>query len=600
MITITKNEFKINNRQPTTSSISSDGVLIAHGYQSGEILIINREKKSLVKKIRAFELPIRKIVFSPNSNNLTAISSSRNIKIWDTKTYDDITIISESETLIADIEFSPNSEIISFSSKDGYLYFWDINNATVIDKIKFDTAPLDITFSNDSEFLSLVFGRKIFLWSIEKKESLAAISAPSDSLIYTSKFSPDGLTLAAKMYDNSLAIWDIAELKLHYILSNELKKSSIVNSAPSAKKLVIGKNSGETSFWDFNNFSPIKSKSTLSTAKLIAVSSEGTKLIYKDKNSLSNTIYIYDLNTKESTPLINATKAVFSQNGEIIATTSHNDQITISIYNLLNKEEIKKISIDLNLLRDRTHLYPAGKGRDMFKGIPEAKNLNKHLEISVKFSPDSLYLAYITPDGKVNLSDVYGFSKDKNFQHTKTVNDFAFSPDGKVLTTVTNTGTQNWDIQSPKYSSNSKTIHLWDINTQKLIKSLSGHVLDVLSIEYLNDTTIITSSKDHTLRTWNIIDGKQTSLIFGDMTVITEIQKIRDELVVTKNSNSDYRIINTSNFQKILDKDTRLQWIKEEKQLNGFYIKDSTYTDDIVYSEFGQKLNWSEIHPLKE
>jgi WD40 repeat protein len=56
-------------------------------------------------------------------------------------------------------------------------------------------------------------------------------------------------------------------------------------------------------------------------------------------------------------------------------------------------------------------------------------------------------------------------------------------------------------------SSADKTIRIWNLNTGKLIKILSGHTNRVVSIVALDNAHLASASWDQTIRIWNIYNG---------------------------------------------------------------------------------------------
>lgn len=84
--------------------------------------------------------------------------------------------------------------------------------------------------------------------------------------------------------------------------------------------------------------------------------------------------------------------------------------------------------------------------------------------------------------------------------HKGMVQDAVFSPDGKLLLS----------------SGEDRTMKLWDVATNKLIRTYRGHGDRVFSVNFAPDgKRIVTTSFDGSFRVWNTATGKQTRRVRG-------------------------------------------------------------------------------------
>lgn len=84
--------------------------------------------------------------------------------------------------------------------------------------------------------------------------------------------------------------------------------------------------------------------------------------------------------------------------------------------------------------------------------------------------------------------------------HPNALNGVAFSPDGKLAATTT------WD----------KTIRIYDVATQQLLRSLEGHDTHVRSVVFSpDDTKLLSGSWDSTARVWDVLKGEEIRTLRG-------------------------------------------------------------------------------------
>lgn len=121
---------------------------------------------------------------------------------------------------------------------------------------------------------------------------------------------------------------------------------------------------------------------------------------------------------------------------------------------------------------------------------------------SIAFSPISQILAYGWSDGAISLSDIKTDEPPKTLAKSlgtmrHQVLCLAFSTDGMLLASGA------WD----------SNVRLWDLKTNKLLRTLTGHKSEVLSVAFSPDgKTLATCSKED-VRLWNIEGGHNRSII---------------------------------------------------------------------------------------
>jgi WD40 repeat protein/serine/threonine protein kinase len=160
---------------------------------------------------------------------------------------------------------------------------------------------------------------------------------------------------------------------------------------------------------------------------------------------------------------------------------------------------------------------------------PLPGDLSNHVR-SVAFSHDGKTLAAGMEVGSVFLWDVATRQLKRTLKAHTVAAFIAFSPDAKLLATVTGWGDRRlkvWDVaaEPPRvvldeqgdycvaFSSDGRTVaagsNLWDVPTGKLRATLQGHQGNVAAVAFAPDgQTVATASRERMVRLWDVATGK--------------------------------------------------------------------------------------------
>jgi COMPASS component SWD3 len=142
---------------------------------------------------------------------------------------------------------------------------------------------------------------------------------------------------------------------------------------------------------------------------------------------------------------------------------------------------------------------------------PLALTLTGHSKLvsAVTFSPDGKMIASVSSDKSIKLWDsITGIEIRTLTGHKDEINAIAFSPDGKILAS----------------GSSDRTIKLWNTATGQLIYSLSGHMASVQSLAFANDgTTLVSGGWDQKIKIWDVKNGVAIRTIQGHCDIINSL-----------------------------------------------------------------------------
>nr|WP_265276349.1 serine/threonine-protein kinase [Nostoc sp. KVJ3] len=128
---------------------------------------------------------------------------------------------------------------------------------------------------------------------------------------------------------------------------------------------------------------------------------------------------------------------------------------------------------------------------------------------ALAITPDSNTLASGSDDKTIKLWDLNTQKVLATLSgHSQAVKSVAFSPDGQILATA----------------SDDKTIKLWQVETLKEISTLLGHSHAVKSVAFSPDGQILASgSWDKTIKLWDINTGKEICTIAGHQLQVNSV-----------------------------------------------------------------------------
>lgn len=151
---------------------------------------------------------------------------------------------------------------------------------------------------------------------------------------------------------------------------------------------------------------------------------------------------------------------------------------------------------------------------------------------SLAFSPDNQLLASSSGDKTIKLWQLNNNELLRVFPgaHSDTIWSIAINQDGKTLVS----------------GSGDKTVKIWNLNTGELLRTLVGHTDAVFSVAISQDgQTVISGSGDKTVKIWNLNTGKLLRTLVGHTDAVRSVAiSPNGEIVASGSADNTVKIWN--------------------------------------------------------
>ena len=129
--------------------------------------------------------PIRGLAFSPGGDRIASASDDKTVKVWDTKTGEEVITITGHTASVLGVAFSPDGkQLASTSSGDKTMRIWDSRTGEQI-KVDQHSRPevRRLAFSPDGTRLAAITYGSYLLWDTQTWELIAEVRRTIDSFV---------------------------------------------------------------------------------------------------------------------------------------------------------------------------------------------------------------------------------------------------------------------------------------------------------------------------------------------------------------------------------------------------------------------------------
>ncbi len=430
--------------------------------------------------------------YSPDGTRL-AVASTIGVWLYDTQTHEELHFLTGHTEYVNTVDFSPDGKTLVSQSGDGEWIFpaitklWDVNTGELKATLtEHEGAVNSIVFSPDGETLAIAYNdNTIRFWDGVTGEPKSTLTGHRCKII---AFSPDGSRLVGGSVEE-IHFWDVATGELQLTFAAHANSIDALKYSPDGKMIASRGGDNNVCLWDAN------------TGEFLR--------IFRD-------------NTGDSS-------IDFSRDSKTLAIVSYDG--TIWLWNTHTGEQLKIIKWDTKL---------------------------KY----VQYSPDGKTYACYDDDGTMLLFNAKTGELLRTLKmpgHRQSVMDFRYSPDGRTLAVSSGYEIYFWDVPTGElqktitgyadvvstviYSPNEETLvslddilRIWDLGTQKLLKTLSLES-SIRRIAYSPDgETLACGTYDKTIVLWNVSEWKKRSVLEGHTNGISSVVFSPDGQVLASGS----------------------------------------------------------------
>ncbi|MCB0194349.1 MAG: hypothetical protein KDJ65_20530 [Anaerolineae bacterium] len=349
---------------------------------------------------------VRTIALSKNNlsnGNISKLAAGSNDEVWiwnDPNKTPQLLMEDEPFMEVADhLTFSKSGQMLAgalnysgIPSFNEGVNLWDLSDPAlspppdmVLPQSSIITAPINsLAFSQDEQMLAAGIGYRyndttigaVLLWNLNSPDEEPTIVQNSAVIVDVVKFSPDGQFLIAGNEDESIRIWDAGKInevpKILNIPSsnNDISRSGIndISINPDKRQLLVATTSGLVWAWDLDKLEEpqlvLDKENKMYWKKF---SPDGQILAGIRTASESNVIFLIDLADPNGS-LIPVTSYLeflasvdFSSDGQILATSSSDGTIKLSLTKTENLADLVCQQVRRNLTRQEWEAYFSGQ-----------------------------------------------------------------------------------------------------------------------------------------------------------------------------------------------------------------------------------------------
>lgn len=503
--------------------------------------LIKINEMSSGKELRTFsgnDGRVNYVCFDNSGNYIASSLNSGDLKVWEISTGNLISNFKVNDNL-SGFGFCLNNSKIAYINEDTKLCTkkWNDNSESKIFENVYGLIKIKV--SNDSKSVyTLDCKGNIFQFNLENGEEIMRKQLFSEFLYPTSEIeisSKENL-IAIAFADNTVKIYNSADFSLYANIKGFSNRIQDVKFSFFSENLICVDASNATKIWDIKRKKEIKNLvSGIFAPNCISPHPFEAVFLVNDgkvvKYTKENTGEILKIYEAKANKIVNM---AYDQKGKYIASATND--ISIKLWNLKENKIDKVINgfFPVAFSNNGELLASMGIGSaslsiivsDVYSGEQKySLDTENELIQNLSYSNDGNYLAGAGYFGIIKIWDLESKKIIKKLTgHTGGIYGTSFSPDGKIIASA----------------GMDQTVRIWDLESGNEIKKLEGHQVIVSDVKFSPDGKILaTASWDKTIRLWNTSSWELIKTLEGHENIITSICFNKDGTLLASSSGNN-------------------------------------------------------------